>query len=363
MVFPLDLAADYSPNVIPIALGWTAMGVAGVVLTLGGLAGAWVAWRRPPLGRGSESARAVGFGLVWFLVAISPISNVVFLSGVLLAERTLYLPSVGIAVALAWLLVRLARERRRTAIGVTVAVVALSGVRSWMGNPMWQSTDTVFLTMIRDYPYSGRAQWALGERLFAHDDVARGMIAYRTAVSILGPHYPLLFEIGERLRSVGNVEGAGRVLQAAWRLRPDLAPAPELLAVMAWDRRDAEETLRWARRSMEARDEDDLPYLLAARAYGAEGRWAQAAEAGEGAMARGDDDGWWPWYSLAYLRARAGDTDGARAALDSARGREIPRAAERQMESVLAGDTLMLPLPQPAGEGREGADTLEMRER
>ena len=37
---------------------------------------------------GSDSARVAGFGVVWFIIAISPISNALFLSGVLLAERT-----------------------------------------------------------------------------------------------------------------------------------------------------------------------------------------------------------------------------------------------------------------------------------
>src|SRR5690606_15099747 len=95
-VFPLDLSADYAPNVIPISFGWNATNVVGVALALAILALAWASWRTRALARGEESPRAFGFAVVWFVIAISPIANILFLSGVLLAERTLYLPSVGL---------------------------------------------------------------------------------------------------------------------------------------------------------------------------------------------------------------------------------------------------------------------------
>ena len=68
-------------------------------MALAVLAMAWVAARQPALDRSVNTARAVTFGVIWFVVAISPTSNFFFLSGVILAERTLYLPTVGLAAA------------------------------------------------------------------------------------------------------------------------------------------------------------------------------------------------------------------------------------------------------------------------
>lgn len=110
MVFPLDLSADYSPEVLPIALSWNALGIVGLLLAL-----AWATWRDRDLAPGSGSTRLVGFGVIWFVITVSPISNVFFLAGVLLAERTLYLPSVGAVAVAGWLLARVLRERPRTA--------------------------------------------------------------------------------------------------------------------------------------------------------------------------------------------------------------------------------------------------------
>ncbi len=41
--------------------------------------------------------------MLWFAIAVSPVSHVFFVEGVLLGERTLYLPSVGAVVFFAWL--------------------------------------------------------------------------------------------------------------------------------------------------------------------------------------------------------------------------------------------------------------------
>lgn len=68
---------------------WLVMAVAGVSLL------------RPIVGR-----RVLAFGLGWFLIALFPVANVIP-SGVLVAERTLYLPSVGIAFVLGALAARL----------------------------------------------------------------------------------------------------------------------------------------------------------------------------------------------------------------------------------------------------------------
>jgi len=54
---------------------------------------AWLlvmAWRRQ---------RSEAFGLGWIAIAFLLVSNLLFSDGVLLAERTLYLPSVGLALA------------------------------------------------------------------------------------------------------------------------------------------------------------------------------------------------------------------------------------------------------------------------
>ena len=125
MFFPNDLVSDYGPAVIPVFFGWNLENMLGVGLVLGTLFFSISAWRKGLMTPDRLSGRTVGWGVVWFVITLSPTSNVLFLSGILLAERTLYLPSVGFVAAAAWLLMALYRERPALAKGIMVAALCL----------------------------------------------------------------------------------------------------------------------------------------------------------------------------------------------------------------------------------------------
>ncbi len=88
LLVPNDLAADYGPDVIvPAAISsmrfWGGLAVAVGLVALGALSlrrGKWIA-----------------LGVAWTVLAIAVVGNLVFPVGVWVAERTLYLPSVGVS--------------------------------------------------------------------------------------------------------------------------------------------------------------------------------------------------------------------------------------------------------------------------
>jgi tetratricopeptide (TPR) repeat protein len=334
LVFPMDLSADYSPNVIPISTGWHAANLVGLILTLGLLVGSIVAWRRPEMARGSATPRALAFGVVWFMIVISPVSNVLFLSGVLLAERNLYLPSVGFAAAFGWFALWVARERPRLSWVLVTAAVSLMGWRTWTRNPTWRDNTTVFGRMIADYPHSGRSQWVLGGLFFQRGRPKQGLVSYRAAINILGAHYPLLVEISRELIAAQYYYGAERLLLQAWQAHPELPSAPTLLAVVYSEEGKPEETERFCRIALALDDTDAVPHHLLAWALAEQGRWREAEEARQGAIAHGESEYWQQWVSLAYLRHQAGDTTAAKAALDSALVRAHSTYARRQVDSL-----------------------------
>ena len=333
-VFPMDLSADYSPNVIPISTGWNAGNLVGLVLALVILVGTLVAWRRPALERGKLSARMAAFGVLWFVITMSPVSNVFFLSGVLLAERNLYLPSVGLAAATGWLFARFARERPRGAWVVLALVLTLSAWRTWTRNPVWRDNLTVFGRMIADYPHSGRSQWVLGDLFYQQGRVSEALVSYRAAINLLGPHYRVVSEIGRKLIGADRHEAAERLLLPLWREHPEFATAPGLLAIIYSEWRMPEETERFARASLAVYGEDAISHHLLAWALVEQGRFDEAAVARRAAIAHGEGDSWQQWVSLAALEAHRGDTVSAAAALDSAALKTRTRASRRQLDSL-----------------------------
>jgi protein O-mannosyl-transferase len=355
-VFPLDLAADYAPNVIPVSFGWHAANTLGVGLALCVLLASLILWRKPELRPDALTARAAAFGVVWFVIAISPTSNVLFLSGVLLAERTLYLPSVGLAAATGWLVVRLARERPRVAWVALVLALTFGAVRTWTRTPVWRDNQTFFLTMLRELPHAGRSQWILGDQFISVGSLSQGLVAYRAAVDILGGHYTVVTRIAERLMTAGEYDAAERLLTLAWRDAPHFPFASGLLAWIRADQGDAPGTEEWARRSLALHDPDPTRWYLLSWALAAQGEWDEARRARERAEELGVVRVWHRWMYTAYARREAADTPGAHAAVDSAWADATTGQGRRAIDSVRVADFGLEPLGRGTAEGsRDGA--------
>jgi cytochrome c553 len=107
-LWPARLSADYSYNAVPL-FSWSAnwedaKALIGLAVCLGAALVAVIL-----AVRGRRAEKPMLFFLAFFFVAISPTSNLLVFIGSIMAERFLYLPSVGLAgcvvaagYALAW---------------------------------------------------------------------------------------------------------------------------------------------------------------------------------------------------------------------------------------------------------------------
>ena len=155
LLWPAHLEAEYGPPGIAVTGPFGAAHLLGLLLL-----GAFVlllmrTWRRQPV---------VAFGLAWIGLALVPVSNVLATTGVILAERTLFLPSAGAVLALgggfALLLPYLEGRRRpvRQAGFLLLAGVILAGtLRSIERQPVWKDPDEFVRRLETDSPTSYRA--------------------------------------------------------------------------------------------------------------------------------------------------------------------------------------------------------------
>jgi hypothetical protein len=101
LTWPTTLNPHYGPSVFPSGPSASIAAVL-TILVLVAIVGA--SWR---LARHSVSRDARPLvGVCWTLVAFLPASNLLAATGQLLAERTLYVPSIGVALVIAWILDR-----------------------------------------------------------------------------------------------------------------------------------------------------------------------------------------------------------------------------------------------------------------
>ena len=117
-------------------------------------------WRRHPV---------IAFGILWAALALFPVSNLLIPTGILLAERTLFLPSLGAMLAIggaaAALLPALQRfgHARRSIVFAALWLVVLAGlVRSALRQPVWRDNQTLFAQTALDAPRSYKALAGFG---------------------------------------------------------------------------------------------------------------------------------------------------------------------------------------------------------
>lgn len=219
LLFPAHLSADYNPQEIPVATGVglrPLLGVAVLLLLLGIVR--W-SWRRRPV---------IAFGLLWCALALFPVSNLLLPTGILLAERTLFLPSIGAALALGAAAMLVASRwagwsasGRRLAVA-GLGIVALAGVvRSALRQPVWKNNATLFEETALDAPRSYRARAARAVLWIENGREAEGEREYREALELYRDDPNLFADFGNYYVRKGRYADALPLYQRVLELVPD----------------------------------------------------------------------------------------------------------------------------------------------
>ena len=256
----------------------------------------------------------------------------------------MYLPSVGLAAATGWLVIRLARDRPRAARAGLVLVLVLGGVRTWTRTPAWHSNPTVFANLIGDHPQSGRSQWILGDEFLRVEAESEALRAYSASIGILGQDYQLLTEIAMRLIGTERYRLSEFLLRQAIAEDSSFTLAPALVAVLRAEQADPVGTERFARMAIARAEDDGVRWHLLAWALAAQGRWDEAEQARERAEAEIDTGFWQSWMYLAYVRRHDGNQSGALAAVDSAWERVATDVGRVALDSVRVADFGLPPM-------------------
>jgi tetratricopeptide (TPR) repeat protein len=168
----------------------------------------------------------MAFGILWVVLTLFPVSNLLLPTGILLAERTLFLPSVGAMLAvgataggLLPALQSLAPARRTLVLAGLWTVVVVGLLRSALRQPVWRDNQTLFAQTVRDAPTSYKAVAAHAVMLLETGQDTAGLREYRTALSIYPDDPNLFLDLGNWYLGKGRCEDAlesyARVLELA----------------------------------------------------------------------------------------------------------------------------------------------------
>ncbi len=238
LTVPYPLSYDY----YPWAFGPTGWGDAGALVGLVlhiGLIGLGVVglWRK----------KAFAFGIIFYLATLSIVSNIPFSVGTLMAERLVYIPSLGFLMALVWGIEALVPKEKATVLGYAGMGIALvfAGM-TFLRNPVWQDNYTLFTTDVYHVPHSAKARNSAGGALNDHaKELPAGPEQTRLyqeserhlveAVRIHPTYAQAWLLLGNARYGLGRSKDALSAFEQAISLKPNFEDAVNNAAVVAAD--------------------------------------------------------------------------------------------------------------------------------
>jgi Flp pilus assembly protein TadD len=319
-IWPSGLAAFY-PH---LESGLPAWRVGLSVLVLAGVTGGlW--WLR-------ARAQPQLTGWLWYLGTLVPVIGLVQVGTQAMADRYMYVPLVGIFVALAWAgdaLVRRGALPREAAMGAAASAVVALGVVTVGQVGVWHDTLSLFEHAIRVEPKAWVAHYNLGnayESLGRHEDaVARFRETIRLRPEFARAHNNL----GNSLDSLGRSAEAIPSYERAVQLKPDLVEAYNNLGIAYVQQGRQEQGLAALRTAAQLRPDFLEAHLNLAITLRQMDRLPEARVEADQAIALRPDSAL-ARYHRGLILARQGELDAARRDLQVLQGVDPAMAARLQ---------------------------------
>ena len=225
LVWPWPLSMDYSFAQIPVegaeAALWTTVGA------LVFLAWGYAAWRL------RKDMPWIAFGLVVFIGAYLPVSNLLIPMGTIMAERVLYIPSAGFLIALVptagvWL----NKKDWRIAAALLVGACVLFGALTIKRNHEWGETLRFWRRTAEVSPNSARALRVYGQALIDRNRFREAIAPLKKSVEIYPVYDYAWVDLGIAQMQSGDAAAAETSLKRALRLNDENAEAHLALGVL-----------------------------------------------------------------------------------------------------------------------------------
>ena len=150
LLFPYKLSCDYGLGVINPVTTWLSMEMVYVAVAILVLLG----WARFGIALLKTTGNVVPLlALGWTVAPLIPASHIVDI-GTVMAERLLFLPSIGVTLLLGHVLTTIRPTRYYPLAFLLVVCIALFSYKTITRNPNWADTETLFQVDLETYPKS-----------------------------------------------------------------------------------------------------------------------------------------------------------------------------------------------------------------
>ncbi len=233
LFFPHPLTHDYYPQQIGLHTFASAGSLLGLLAYLA--LGFYAIW-------GSVKRQLPAFGVAWYLMSLSIVSNIVFPVGVFMSERFLYMPSAGFALVIGWALYHFFHKAQATSsipkrlwLALLIPLLLLS-FKTISRNRAWKDDYTLFTTDIKTSKNSAKLNNSVGGKMVERAQTLEDENAREALIRKAIPHFQKAIELhplfknaylqmGNALVYLGEYEKAIAYYDQALKIDPEYVEA------------------------------------------------------------------------------------------------------------------------------------------
>lgn len=300
MIWPFDLAVPYPhPGMVPI---WKSATAFLVLMTITFIV--IKSWRRHPY---------LVVGWLWYIGTLIPVIGIVQVGSQAMADRYIYLPSVGLFIIISWGGAELAlkwRVGKRILVAITASIFMILIITTWFQIRYWKNSITLLRHAIDVTENNYVAYNNLGVSLAEKNRLTEAIHYYSEGLKI-NPHYIKLHNnLGDAFLRMGRIDEAIRHFEKALQIKPAYAKALLNMgnALLAQDKPD--DAIHYFNAALKMRPDDSTAHNNLGNALQRQGRLDEAMQHYRAAMRISPKDAV-VYNNLGVVFMRKGDIEGA----------------------------------------------------
>ncbi|CAJ0968531.1 unnamed protein product [Ranitomeya imitator] len=174
-----------------------------------------------------QTRRILTMGLGFLIIPFLPASNLFFRVGFVVAERVLYLPSVGYCILLSYGYCKICKHvnKKKLATIVVLGLLTLYPVRCIYRSNQWKSEELLFKSALDVCPLNAKVHYNIGKNLADRGLQADAIKYYREAIRLNQKYVHAMNNLGNILKEKGELHEAEELLSRAVSIQSDFSAA------------------------------------------------------------------------------------------------------------------------------------------
>ncbi|NWS41244.1 TMTC4 protein, partial [Probosciger aterrimus] len=175
----------------------------------------------------SHKRRILTLGLGFLIIPFLPASNLFFRVGFVIAERVIYLPSIGYCILFTYgfsLLSKQAKKKKILAVAV-LGILLINVMRCALRSSQWRSEEQLFRSALSVCPLNAKVHYNVGKNLADKGNQSAAIKYYREAVRLNPKYVHAMNNLGNILKERNELQEAEELLSLAVQIQPDFAAA------------------------------------------------------------------------------------------------------------------------------------------